>query len=154
MNVNDLVFGDFLLVLAVFASSFGYVEGGRMSRLFSGTRVMSWAVIGTIPITIPLAIYYFSQSTFDIRTVSPNVWMSVGYLALVSQSTGMYLWFKVLAKGPMEKIALVQLVQPFLTLLASIIFLGEVVSGLTWVIAALVGACVFGANQEKKRALA
>lgn len=149
LNVTHLGSGDVLLVFAVLASSFGYVEGGRMSRLQSGTRVMSWAIIGTLPITLPLAIFYFSQSTFQMGEVSLNVWLSVGYLALVSQSTGMYLWFKVLAKGPMEKIALVQLIQPFLTLLASIIFLNESVSAFTWIIAALVAACVFGANQEK-----
>lgn len=151
MNVSALVFGDFLLILAVFAAAFGYVEGGRMSRLYSGRRIMSWAILFTLPITIPTAIYYFSQSTFEVSKVSSNVWLSVGYLALVSQSTGMYLWFKVLAKGPMEKIALVQLLQPFFTLLASIIFLGEIVSPATWIIATLVGACIFGANQEKKK---
>lgn len=154
MNVSALVFGDFLLVLAVFAAAFGYVEGGRMSRLYSGKRIMSWAILFTLPITIPACIYYFSQSSFDVSKVSSNVWLSVGYLALVSQSTGMFLWFKVLAKGPMEKIALVQLLQPFFTLLASIIFLGEFVSPATWIIAALVGACIFGANQEKKKSLA
>lgn len=154
MNVSALVRGDFLLILAVFAAAFGYVEGGRMSRQFSGKRVMSWAILFTLPITIPAAVYYFLQNDFSIATVSTPVWLSVGYLALVSQSTGMFLWFKVLAIGPMEKIALVQLLQPFFTLLASIIFLQESVSGATWVIAALVGACIFGANQEKKKSLA
>jgi drug/metabolite transporter (DMT)-like permease len=153
MNVGHLGFGDILLVMAVFSSAFGYVEGARLSRLYSGTRVMSWAIIATLPLALPLATYYFSHSNFEVNQVSLNVWLAVAYLALVSQSTGMYLWFKVLAIGPMEKIALVQLLQPFLTLLASILLLGEVVSNLTWIIATLVAGCVFGANQQKKRAM-
>jgi drug/metabolite transporter (DMT)-like permease len=63
----------------------------------------------------------------------------------------MFLWFKVLAIGPMEKVALVQLLQPFLSLLASIFFLDETVLWSTWIIAAIVAACIFGANREKNK---
>lgn len=151
-NVSELVLGDLYLVLAVICAAFGYVEGGRTSRTFGGTRIMSWAVIATLPLTIPLSIYYFKSTEVKFVSVSLQAWLSMGYLALVSQSTGMFLWFKVLAKGPMEKIALVQLLQPFFTLLASILILGEIVSWPTWVIAMLVALCVFGANREKKLA--
>jgi drug/metabolite transporter (DMT)-like permease len=149
MNVSDLLFGDLLLILAVFAAAFGYVEGGRMSRIHGGPRVMSWAILATLPLTIPLAIYYFMNAELKVQDFSSTVWFSVTYLALASQSLGMFLWFKVLAKGPMEKIALVQLLQPFLTLLASIVFLGESVLWSTWIIAALVALCIFGANKER-----
>ncbi len=151
MNVNDLVFGDFLLIMAVFAAAFGYVEGGRLSREFGGKRIMSWAILTTLPIVIPLATLYFSQSTFSAEKISSNAWLSMGYLALVSQSSGMFLWLKVLAIGPMEKVALVQLLQPFFSLIASIVFLHESVLWPTWIIAALVGACIIGANREKLR---
>jgi drug/metabolite transporter (DMT)-like permease len=87
----------------------------------------------------------------SFHNLSPHAWMSLGYLALVSQSSGMFLWFKVLAIGPMEKVALVQLLQPFLSLLASIFFLDETVLWSTWIIAAIVAACIFGANREKNK---
>jgi drug/metabolite transporter (DMT)-like permease len=51
----------------------------------------------------------------------------------------------------MEKVALVQLLQPFFTLLAAIVILDEKVAGITWVIAGLVGICVMGSNKEKQR---
>jgi drug/metabolite transporter (DMT)-like permease len=149
MNIDQLGHGDFLLVMAVFSASLGYVEGGRMSRIHGGRRIMTWSIVATLPISIPLAIYYFSHFHFQAKSLSISAWLSILYLAVVSQSTGMFLWFRVLAIGPMEKIALVQLLQPFFTLLASIIFLSENVLWATWVIAFLVAACIMGANKEK-----
>ncbi len=151
-NVGNLLHGDFLLLLAVFAAAFGYVEGGRLSREYGGRRVMSWAIVATLPVILPTAGFYFSHTSLDVSNLSMNAWISVAYLALVSQSSGMFLWFKVLAIGPMEKVALIQLLQPFLTLLASILFLNETVLWSTWIIAALVAVCILGANREKRRA--
>lgn len=149
MNVNEILAGDLLLILSVFSAAFGYVEGGRMSREFGGRRVMTWAVLLTLPFTIPFALWYFKTNDPNVMNWSSTVWFSVGYLALVSQSSGMFLWFQVLAKGPMEKIAMVQLLQPFFTLLASIVLLNESVLWSTWIVAALVAFCVFGVNKEK-----
>lgn len=150
LNVRNLLVGDLFLVLSVFAAAFGYVEGGRISRLYGGARTMSWAVLITLPLVIPLALYYFRSSEVPL-SLSFNGWLSVIYLALVSQSLGMFLWFKVLALGPMEKIAQVQLLQPFFTLFLSILILGETVFAMTWLIAGLVALCVFGSNKEKTR---
>jgi drug/metabolite transporter (DMT)-like permease len=61
----------------------------------------------------------------------------------------MFLWFRVLAIGPMEKVAQVQLLQPFFTLFAAIILLNETVIPWTWIIAGLVAICIFGSNKAK-----
>lgn len=141
--------GDLYLLFAVLCASFGYVEGGRLSRIHGGRRVMTWAVITTIPLVLPLAIIYSSQTSFFFINFTTGTWFSLLYLALISQSLGMFLWFKVLANGPMEKIALVQLLQPFFTLMGSIFILKETVDWSTWLIAFIVGLCIIGANKEK-----
>ena len=112
---------------------------------------MSWAVIITLPFVIPLAIYYFLHFSIQFESISTKAWMAITYLAMVSQSLGMFLWFRVLAKGPMEKVALIQLLQPFLTLMAAILFLDEKVLWSTWIIALFVAVCIFGANNEKTK---
>ena len=150
-SVERLAVGDGLLGLAVISAAFGYVEGGRLSRLYGGRRVMSWAILLTLPVAIPLLVFLFSASDFKAGTLSLQAWLALAYLALVSQSTGMFLWYKVLARGPMEKIALVQLLQPFLTLLASIIILQETVTWQAWLVALLVVLCIFGANNTGSR---
>lgn len=149
LNVSEVGRGDFILVLAVLSAAFGYVEGGRATREFNGRRIMSWAVICTLPIVLPVGVYRIIQTQESLAQLSIGAWAAMIYLALVSQSTGMFLWFKVLAKRPMEKIALVQLLQPFLTLLASIIFLKEHVLWSTWIIAGMVAACIYGANKTR-----
>ncbi len=145
--------GDFLLVLAVLAAAFGYVEGGRMSREFGGKCIMTWAILSTTPIVLPVGLYFLGTREISFSSLSPIAWTSMLYLALVSQSSGMFLWIKVLAIGPMEKIALVQLLQPFLTLVASIVFLSETVLWSTWIVALMVAACIYGANKEKSQAI-
>lgn len=148
MNMKEISTGDIYLLLSVVSAAFGYVEGGRVSRVHGGARTMSWAVLITLPVVIPCAIYFFSRPDVDL-SLSLNGWLSVSYLALVSQSLGMFLWFRVLAIGPMEKIAQVQLLQPFFTLFAAIILLNETVGAFTWVVAGLVALCIFGSNKEK-----
>lgn len=150
LNIEKLLLGDFLLLLAIIAAAYGYVEGGRSARLYGGARTMSWAVLITVPPCILISLFYFPSSSENLFEMSSGVWLSLMYLAFVSQSLGMFLWFKVLAIGPMEKVSLAQLLQPFLTLLGAIILLNEKVLGITWVIAGLVVLCVMGSNRERK----
>lgn len=154
--VTELARGDFLLGLAVCSAAFGYVEGGRLSRIHGGRRVMSWAIVMSLPVTvlglIALPILNSDANyTAQLKNLSGAAIFSVSYLALVSQSIGMFLWYHALAKGPMEKVAMTQLLQPFFTLLAAILLLNESVSPAAWWIALFVGLCVFGANRAKTR---
>jgi len=152
--VEHLLLGDLLLGMAVIAVMFGYVEGARLSREFGGRRVMSWAIVLNLPLLLGALLWYLPRAEFGIYwtqvvNLSLNAWLSIIYLALISQSAGMFLWYAVLARGPMEKIAMTQLVQPFFTLLAAIFLLQESVNPSAWWIALLVGACVLGANRAK-----
>lgn len=156
INSGDkLVSGDALLGLAVLSAAFGYVEGARLSRHHGGIRVMSWAVFLTLPFTfLILASVAFFEVGASYRTqlqsLSIDGWISIAYLALVSQSGGMFLWYYALAKGPMEKVAMTQLLQPFFTLLSAIVLLQENVNPAAWIIALMVGLCVIGANRAKQ----
>lgn len=155
-SVGNLAAGDYLLALAVFTAALGYVEGGRLSRAHGGKRVMSWAIVITLPFTLIIlsALLLSARGPEDwtqIKSLSSAASFSLVYLALVSQSAGMFLWYHALAKGPMEKVAMTQLLQPFFTLLAAIILLNESVSAAAWWIAILVSCCVIGANQAKAK---
>lgn len=154
--VTHLSHGDFLLGLAVFTAALGYVEGGRLSRVHGGRRVMSWAIVITLPFSLlDLTGLLLSDRGADywsqIRNLSYFATFSLLYLALISQSIGMFLWYRALAKGPMEKVAMTQLLQPFFTLVAAIIVLHEPVNAAAWWTALLVGVCVVGANQAKAK---
>jgi len=152
--VTQLMQGDLLLGLAVCSAAFGYVEGGRLSRVHGGRRIMSWAIVISLPLTlIALAILLSSSESSSywtqIHSLSASATFALFYLALISQSFGMFLWYHALAKGPMEKVAMTQLLQPFFTLLAAVVLLNEAVSHSAWWTALLVGLCVIGANRAK-----
>ena len=55
---GGLMTGDALLMVAVLAAAFGYVEGARLSREFGGRRIMSWAILLSLPLALGVT---FSQ---------------------------------------------------------------------------------------------
>jgi drug/metabolite transporter (DMT)-like permease len=144
---SGLYLGDLLLGLAVPTAALGYVEGARLSREFGAVRIMSWSVLLSLPVVVAFGLWLWRG--IALPAFSTSAWLAVGYLALVSQSSGMFLWYSVLAKGPMEKVAMVQLLQPFLTLLATLVLLGEDVGWLAWFTAAGVVLCIFGAQRAR-----
>ncbi len=152
-GVERLMLGDGLLGLAVLAAAVGYVEGGRLSRAHGGRRIMSWAIVLTLPWTLALlgGLAMVRPTGLHLGELSAAAWLAIAYLALVSQSAGMFLWYRVLARGPMERVALMQLLQPFFTLLAALLILDEKVAWTAWLIALLVALCVLGANRAKAR---
>jgi drug/metabolite transporter (DMT)-like permease len=144
---GGLYVGDLLLGVGVLASMIGYVEGARMSREFGAVRIMSWSILMALPVVLALGAWLWSD--IDVYAFSTEAWLSVAYLALISQSSAMFLWYRVLAKGPMQKVAMVQLMMPFLTLLANVVLLGENVGWFAWATAAGVVLCIFGAQRKR-----
>jgi drug/metabolite transporter (DMT)-like permease len=151
---GQLQAGDAWLGAAAAVSAFGYVEGARLSRRHGGTRVMSWVVLFALPFALALVWRGGRGVALPALAEAPAAWAAVAYLATVSQSLGMFLWFGVLARGPMARIALLQLLQPFLTLIASVTVLGEPSDPGLWASALGVAACVFLGQRARRRASA
>lgn len=150
-SVGGLQVGDWLLVGAVLTSAFGYVEGGRLSRVHGGRRIMSWAILVTLPLVVIVTGWMLLDADLPGWSETPAAWLSIAYLGFVSQSLGMFLWFRVLAHGPMARVALVQLLQPFFSIVAAVLMLGETTSAATWIVAALVALSVFGAIRTRSQ---
>ena len=60
------------------------------------------------------------------------------YLALVSQLLGFFAWYKALAIGGIARVSQLQLLQPFITIVASSMLLSESIGLLTLVFGVLV----------------
>jgi drug/metabolite transporter (DMT)-like permease len=54
-----------------------------------------------------------------------NAWLGFGYVSIFSMFLGFFAWYHGLALGGIARIGQLQLLQPFLTILASAIILGE-----------------------------
>jgi drug/metabolite transporter (DMT)-like permease len=131
---------DVLLVLGVVACGVGYAAGGDLSRRIGGWQVICWAIVIALPVTLPLTLLLAPNVG---TTVSPQAWASFIYLGLMSQFIGFFAWYQGLATGGVAKVGQVQLLQIFVTILASAILLGEPITPRAVIFACLVVATVW-----------
>jgi drug/metabolite transporter (DMT)-like permease len=131
--------GDIVLLVSVIASAVGYAEGARLTRIMPGWEVMSWALVMGAPLLIVPAV--LALRAYGLSAPA-SAWYGFAYVCVVSQWLGMFAWYKGLAAGGISRIGQLQLLQPFCTVLFSIVLLRESVSMWTFVAAALVVASV------------
>lgn len=79
----------------------------------------------------------------DWRLLSNNALLSFLYLSLVSQLLAFFVWYKGLALGGIARVSQIQLLQPFITLFASLLLLREPTNTQTIVFATLVVGIVW-----------
>lgn len=114
--------GDILLLIASVLGAMGYALGAKVSKEMGGWQVICWVVVITFPVIIVPTLMMQPTHYAEIPT---SVWLSFLYLGLMSQLFGFFLWYKGLALGGISRVSQTQLLQPFLTIMISIFFLGE-----------------------------
>lgn len=134
--------GDLALFGAILSAAIGYAVGGQLSKTMGGWQVICWALVLSFPFILIPAIMKAPQNVLEQPL---NVWLSFLYLALVSQLLGFFLWNKGLALGGVARVSQAQLIQPFITIIASVMLIGEKIDIETIVFAFLVvGTVAFG----------
>lgn len=127
--------GDIALLIAAISAAISYASGANLSRELGGLQVVSWAVVLSAPILLVLALLTIPA---DVSQVKPWDWINFLYLALVSQWLGFLFWNKGLVLGGIARVSQTQLLQPFITILFSIVLLGEHLDFMTLLFAVLV----------------
>lgn len=141
--------GDLWLLLAVVAGGLGYAEGARAARTLGGARTICWALVISAPV-IAAPVCWMAVDAADAARISGQVTsnralLAFAWLSFGSMFLGFFAWYRGLAVGGIARVGQVQLLQPFLTVLACALLLGEPVSGETWVFAlAVIGVIVGG----------
>jgi drug/metabolite transporter (DMT)-like permease len=132
--------GDLYLAGAVAASSLGYVLSGRLAqRGLGGWEVISWILVISLPVTIPLTIVLAPS---DPGVVPAWAWAGFAYVTILSQYLGFFAWNAGLSLGGIARVSQVQLLQTFVTLLIAAGLNGESVDAPTWAVAIVVVALV------------
>jgi drug/metabolite transporter (DMT)-like permease len=118
---------DLALVAAVIFAAIGYAVGAQLAKTLGGLQVISWALVIALPFTLVPAIL-----TAPASFVLPGpVWMGFVYASVVSQYLGFLPWYKGLALGGTARVGQTQLLQPFFTLFAAALLLGENIDAMT-----------------------
>lgn len=129
---------DLALLGAVASAAVGYAQGARLAQAMGGMQVISWTLVIAAPfIAVPVLL------TAPASLGQPaSAWLAFAYVMVVSQFLGFVPWYRGLALGGLAKVSQVQLLQPFLTILASVFIVGEPADATTWIVALLVVAVV------------
>ncbi len=130
---------DGLLVLGGICACVGYVEGGELSRKMNPRAVISWALVISLPINIVMSYLTFSSEYFSVDAFA---WTCFVYLSLFPMFLGFFFWYEGLAIGGIARVSQVQLIQPFCTLVAASILLGDHLTVMNMVFAFLVVSTV------------
>ncbi|MEV4757106.1 DMT family transporter [Micromonospora sp. NPDC049559] len=139
---------DLFLLVAVVLCGLGYAEGGALARELGGARTICWALLLSLPATVPITIV---AALADPPRADAGTWLAFGYLAAVSAFLGFFAWYAGLARGGIAQVGQVQLAQPVLTLLWSALLLGETVTPASIAAALVVLACVVLTQRTRDR---
>jgi len=129
---------DLLLLAAVASAAIGYVAGARVSARMPGEQTICWVLVLSLPLTAPVTLL-----VWPAQAASPGAWGGFVYVSLFSMWLGFFAWYRGLALGGVMRVSQVQLLQPFLALLAAVPILGERLEPMTLGFAAAVVAVVF-----------
>ncbi len=128
---------DLLLLGAVFAAALGYIYGAQVTPALSAERVICWVCVMALPLSLPGTLWLWPQ-----HAVAPSAWGGLLYVGVFSMWAGFFAWYRGLMLGGALRVSQVQLLQPFLTILAAVPLLGEALDGVTLAFAAGVVATV------------
>ncbi len=148
-NSGSFTYIDGLLVLGGICACVGYVEGGELSRRMNPRAVISWALVISLPVNIVASFLTFNPEYFSASAVA---WSSFVYLSLFPMFLGFFFWYEGLAIGGIARVSQVQLIQPFCTLLAASVLLGDPITIMNLVFAGLVvSTVILGKSMLVKR---
>ncbi|WP_429344975.1 DMT family transporter [Paraburkholderia sp. GAS42] len=141
--------GDALMVAAIIVCGLGYAEGARLSRHLGGWQVISWALVLSLPLMMPLTWWAWPAS---FAGVSHAALWGLAYVSLFSMLIGFVFWYRGLALGGIAGVGQLQLLQPFFGLMLAALLLHEQVPPAMIVVTVVVVACVGGARRFAKSA--
>ena len=136
---GGITYIDGLLVAGGICACIGYVEGGELSRRMNPRAVISWALVVSLPINVIASFYLFSSRYWGADALA---WTSFIYLSLFPMFLGFFFWYEGLAVGGIARVSQVQLIQPFCTLVAASVLLGDHLTMINMVFAFLVVSTV------------
>ena len=136
--------GDSLMLGAVITCGLGYAEGARLSRRLGGWQVISWALVVSLPVMLPL-LWLTLPASFG--HVGLPAWLGLAYVSFFSMLIGFMFWYRGLALGGIAAVSQLQLLQPFMALGLAAVLLHEEVSWMMLAVTLAAVLCVAGAKK-------
>lgn len=136
---GTLTTADLYLFAALVICAAGYTEGGRLARELPGWQVIAWALVLCVPLAAAgtaIALQY------EPVHLTAHGTAGLLYSAIGSQFLGLLVWYRGMALIGIPKASQLQLAQPLLTLVWSVLLLGEHLTPAAPLTAAAVLVCI------------
>jgi drug/metabolite transporter (DMT)-like permease len=143
---GGLALADLHLALACVLAALGYAQGALLARRMPGLAVIAWALVLSLPLVLPACLALLPRVAWS---ASPTAWGCFAYVALGSQLLGFLFWYRGLAIGGITRVGQVQLLQPFMTLAAAALLLGERLDTATVLFAVVTVLCVWAGRRAR-----
>ncbi|MFF1275400.1 DMT family transporter [Streptomyces marokkonensis] len=134
-----LTTADLYLFGALLVCAAGYTEGGRLARVMPGWQVIGWALVLCLPLALPAAAVALTVEPVRLtaHSVTGLLWVAAG-----SQFLGLIVWYRGMAAIGIPRASQLQLAQPLLTLVWSVLLLNEHLTVAAPLTAAAVLVCI------------
>jgi drug/metabolite transporter (DMT)-like permease len=120
---EGMLFGDFLVILAVIAWAAYTVFGKSLLRKYGSLTVTAYAlIIGTLAY-LPIGI--IPAIRFDYSQVPDAAWLSLLYIAIMTSVVSYSIWYWALARMEASKLAIFQNLQPVFAAILSMLVVSE-----------------------------
>jgi drug/metabolite transporter (DMT)-like permease len=132
---SDYTYGNFILIAAVLAWALYTIYGKPMITKYGALYITSLTLGIGMLLYLPIGLGFSGDLSLD--SLSPADWEGIAYLVIGTSFLGYYLWYFALARIEASKVATFSNIQPFLTTILAVIFLGQSISE-TFVIGGLI----------------
>ena len=143
-----LASADGWMLASVLSAALGYSEGARLTPRLGGWRVISWALVLSLPLTLGLSMWAINKHPVH-AVISWRAWLGLGYVGVVSMYLGFFAWYRGLTRTSIARASQVQLAQPVLGFFWSWLLLGERVSAAMLSTAGFVLVCAAWASRSR-----
>lgn len=138
--------GDVYLFGALLVCAAGYAQGGRLASHLPGWQVIAWGVVAALPVS---ALVTALSPPWEPVHVTAKAVVGMAYVAAVSQFGGFVVWYRGMAAIGVPKASQIQLAQPLITLVWSVLLMGEQLSPLAAVTALIVLGCIAATQRAR-----
>lgn len=139
---------DLYLLAALLLCAAGYAEGGRLAAHMPGWKVIAWGVILAAPINLAVTGAALVREPVHLTATSLA---GMAYVAGISQFGGFVLWYRGMGLIGVARASQLQLAQPLMTLLWSVLLMGETVPPAVPITAAAVLGCIIATQTAGRR---
>lgn len=135
LGLGQLHIADLALLATVVILGLSYAEGGQLAKELGSWQVIAWAILIAAPFFIIPVVLNFTAVMLHAPVTA---WLSLLYLAVVSQFLAYVAWYSGMALGGIARVSQIQYLQPFLMILFATLFLHESITWFTIIVAIIV----------------